>query len=101
MRTGRSRRWLQETDFSDSEREAVEKDLHLVLAAWETERTVVSADLVAARLFARIQDLTGLTWMDVHDETLPSWLERGAPEGEHTLGDVAAASNQPRAKPRR
>ena len=31
--TGRSRGWLQETSYSPAEREAVEKDLHLVLAA--------------------------------------------------------------------
>ncbi len=43
----------------------------------------------AARLFARIEDLAAMVWADVQAGGVEDWLQRGAPDGEQTLADIA------------
>jgi hypothetical protein len=81
--TKRARGWLR--SFTEPEREVVKKDLHLVLAAWETDAVILSADGRARGLFARLEDLFDLGWAPMGDD-IDSWLNRGAPADATALG---------------
>jgi hypothetical protein len=84
--TGRARGWRQDPVFSKSEREAIDKDLHLVLAARETNGVVLSADDAARSLFARLADLKALGWARMTADDIDDWLLDGASGSRVALG---------------
>jgi hypothetical protein len=81
---------MQSAGFTKKEREAVEKDLHLVLAAREKlsdGAVVLSSDDTARALFARIGDLAELGWARQDDTGVAQWLAEGANASAVRLGD--------------
>lgn len=85
-KTGRSRGWMQNAGFTAAQRKAAEKDLHLVLAAWEKHAVVLSADEKSRVLFARLVDLASLGWARMTHDDIATWLDRGAPSNDVRLG---------------
>lgn len=85
--TGRARGWKQSKHFTKTERVVVDKDLHLVLAAWETKAVVLSGDDRVRALFARLPDLADLRWAQIADDDLDEWLRDGAPADSMALGE--------------
>ncbi|HET7505735.1 MAG TPA: hypothetical protein VFK02_32165 [Kofleriaceae bacterium] len=85
--TGRARGWKQSKHFTTTERAVVDKDLHLVLAAWETKAVVLSGDDRVRGLFARLPDLADLGWARIADDDLYNWLRNGAPADSMALGE--------------
>lgn len=85
--TGRARGWKQSEHFNKSERAVVEKDLHLVLAAWEKNAVVLSGDDKARALFSRLSDLAELGWAQIADDCVDEWLRDGAPAKSVALGE--------------
>jgi hypothetical protein len=65
---------------SSEQREAVRKDLHLIEAALQADRIIVSLDENARMLF-QVQELHPIIWVNPVSEHLriQSWLEHGAP----------------------
>ncbi len=67
-----------------SQRKAILKDAHLVEAACQTDRIVISRDEVVRALFRRacpqIQEIQGVCWAnpEIEDERVVDWLESGA-----------------------
>lgn len=87
--SGRSRGWMQTSGYTQRERAAAEKDLHLVLAAWEKQddgAVVLSSDDAARALFVRIADLAGMGWARMTDQDIDDWLEQGADPSPVRLG---------------
>lgn len=84
--TGRARGWVQSAEFTERERDAVRKDLHLVLAAWEKDAVVLSADDRARVLFARVSDLAAMGWAQMGDGDVHAWLSQGAAPRQVRLG---------------
>lgn len=84
--TGRARGWKQDPSFEAHERRAVEKDLHLVLAAWEADAVILSGDDAARALFARLTDLKYLGWARMTHNDVDGWLDDGAPAHAVWLG---------------
>jgi hypothetical protein len=70
--------------FSPSEMRAVQKDFHLVRAALATDRTVISRDDEAKRLFSvacsSVAELRRIIWMNPANEAdeCQCWLHKGA-----------------------
>ena len=75
---------IEQTTQKESELESMEKDFHLIRAALATDKTVVSLDKTARRLFAKaaetVRELTEVVWVnpDQPGEGLLHWLEEGA-----------------------
>jgi len=75
---------VEETAKSEKELDAVRKDIHLIHAALATDRSVISCDEIARKLFgnasASVADLSPIVWVnpDHEDETPIVWLENGA-----------------------
>lgn len=83
--TGRARGWKQSPALSPTEREELAKDLHLVMAALETDKLILSADDTARRLFARVGAPRELGWARVGDPGVDAWLRDGAEAAEVPL----------------
>ena len=68
---------------SPEQRAAVLKDLHLIEAALQADRIVVSLDENARMLF-QVQELDTIVWVNPVSEhsRMQSWLEQGAPPVE-------------------
>jgi predicted nucleic acid-binding protein len=62
------------------QRAAILKDLHLIEAALQADRIVVSLDETARMLF-QVQELSTIIWVNPISEhhRIQSWLEQGAP----------------------
>ncbi|HXA68113.1 MAG TPA: hypothetical protein VNV82_23325 [Bryobacteraceae bacterium] len=62
------------------QRAAMPKDLHLIEAALQADRIVVSLDENAHMLF-QVQELNSIIWVNPVSEQprMQSWLEQGAP----------------------
>lgn len=89
----RLRRKIENASASERDREAMLKDIHLVEAALETDRTVISLDETARKLFAStsmgVHELRTVVWVnpDKTEECAVLWLENGAkPERKRQLG---------------
>lgn len=89
IETSRARRWKQSEHLRSGEQRAeLEKDLHLVLAALETDGIVVSGEKRVRALLLKVMEPgeVELGWALVGPETVP-WLELGAPRGTVRLDD--------------
>ncbi|MBX3270663.1 MAG: hypothetical protein KF729_10395 [Sandaracinaceae bacterium] len=79
--TKRARRWKQSPALvSDAQRAALEKDLHLVLAAMEADGVVVSCETNVRDLLRKVmteEDVANLGWALVDSKTV-AWLTSGA-----------------------
>ena len=70
---------------NDGEREAADKDHHLLLAALHSDQTIASLDDTVRRLFARVcpaaAEVCNVVWVnpDKEDETPLDWLRDDAP----------------------
>ena len=79
---------------TDKQRDEMFKDLHLIEAALDTDKRIISLDDNTARkFFARganeFEELKSIVWVnpDNPEETAIEWLENGAPvENERMLG---------------
>lgn len=88
---------MLQTADTDTERDAMGKDIHLICAALATDGVVVSLDDTARDLFARASlgagEIRRLMWLNPERgdaEWLSEWLEGGAePVEEFTLGHLA------------
>lgn len=75
---------VERTVESDKDIEAVRKDIHLIHAALAADRSIVSCDETARRLFgnasASVTDLSPIIWVnpDQEEEEPIRWLEDGA-----------------------
>jgi hypothetical protein len=75
----------------DTEQFEMDKDLHLIRAAMQTDNCVVSLDNVARDLFvaaaAAVKEISGIDWLNPETEFdgIVDWLDRGAPDGEFGL----------------
>ncbi len=75
---------VEETAKSDRVIDAVRKDIHLIHAALATDRSVISCDETARKLFgnasATVADLSPIVWVNPdHEDEMPIvWLENGA-----------------------
>ena len=81
-----------------SEQREMLKDVHLIEAAADTDRRVISCDETARRLYRRVvprvDDLREVVWVNPAktEETPVPWLERGAPaEPARLLGYALSA----------
>lgn len=76
---------LEDMDFSEKNKNAVIKDVHLVEAALETDKIVISGDDMARNLFRSasrsIGEIKQIIWVNpIHDdEKVVVWLESGTP----------------------
>ena len=88
--TKRARRWKQSAALtSPKQKAALEKDLHLVLAAMEADGVVVSCETHVRDLLRRVmtpEDMAHIGWALVDDHTV-AWLEGGARRAAVLLGD--------------
>jgi len=89
---------IQKEDLTESEREEILADIHLVEAALAADSRIISCDEKARALFgriaARIGQIRGVAWVNPEhrDETPLNWLENGAPtDTERLLGRRNAA----------
>lgn len=79
--TSRARRWMQSEELRSPQQKAeLEKDVHLVLAAIETDGIVVSCETNVRDLLLRVMEPNEieLGWALVSEETT-RWLAGGAP----------------------
>lgn len=90
---------VDEAAATERGRRAMAKDLHLVEAARETDRTVASLDDTVRALFAaasaEVRSLRGIVWVNPsHEgEACEAWLAAGAPaEKARMLGEYRVAS---------
>ncbi|GAB4211206.1 MAG: hypothetical protein OHK0013_32680 [Sandaracinaceae bacterium] len=97
--TSRARGWMQSAALSsEREREELRKDLHLVLAALETDHVVVSSETKVRGLLERVLGDAdpALGWALVGPTTV-AWLEAGAPlTAEITVPHVPGPAHQGR-----
>jgi hypothetical protein len=79
--SGRARRWLRSERLAGpQQQEELRKDMHLVMAALETDRLIVSAERRSRELLARVvQEGDHTPGWRVIDEKTPRWLSDGAP----------------------
>lgn len=76
---------IEKTAPNENEIPAMRKDFHLLEAARETDRTIISLDKTARRRFARaalsIDEIKSVVWVNpVFTEEEPlAWLQNGAP----------------------
>jgi hypothetical protein len=85
---------MLQTADTDTERDAMGKDIHLICAALATDGVVVSLDDTARDLFARAAGTAGeisdIVWVNPEETPaadLGEWLQAGAePREEWTLG---------------
>ena len=75
-------RKIEECDQSLNSRKAMLKDIHLIKAAIQTDRAVVSGDQTAHTLFAiatkEIEEVRSIVWIDAHDEYVIRCAQGGA-----------------------
>ncbi|MDE0085234.1 MAG: hypothetical protein OXU23_05945 [Candidatus Poribacteria bacterium] len=78
------------TADNENEIEVMQKDLHLLEAAIETDKTIISLDETVRELFARatqqVGEIRGIIWVnpDMTTEEQPiTWLQNGAPSEAH------------------
>jgi len=79
---------------TDKQREEMFKDVHLIEAALDTDKTIISLDDNTARKFFALgsdefEELKYIVWVnpDRPEETAIEWLENGAPaENQRMLG---------------
>ena len=94
--TSRSRRWQANASRKGSRPgEELQKDLHLVLAAMETDQIVVSCETNARDVLLEVMtpdDLPLVSWAVVGPHT-ENWLERGAPRQEVPMAAVPSAKS--------
>lgn len=75
---------LEATCTLDSQKQAVLKDAHLVEAACQTDRIVISRDEIVRDLFRKacpqVQEIRDVSWAnpDIEDERVVDWLTSGA-----------------------
>ena len=76
---------IEKTAPNENEIPAMRKDFHLLEAARETDRTIISLDKTARRRFARaaqsIDEIKSVVWVnpDYTEEEPLVWLQNGAP----------------------
>ena len=94
------RQKVQRFVTADRDIRAVMKDIHLIEAALDTDRTVVSLEKEARRLFAGLAKharyLKNVIWVNpANDSEKPiAWLEGGAnPEEQRMLGFWSESNN--------
>lgn len=60
----------------------MQKDFHLIRAALQTDKTIISRDNKArnpySRACARVQQLRDILWMDVSSDKVAEWIQGGA-----------------------
>ena len=83
------RKKLEKLEFTDKDKEAMMKDIHLVEAALKTGQVILSSDDIARSLFRiasrRVGEIRHIIWVNpVHDEekVIP-WLDNGASREKH------------------
>jgi hypothetical protein len=82
------RQTIHSLELTDSVREAILKDIHLVEAAFATDQVVASLDETARRHFRQItehaESLKSLAWVNPaeDDEHATDWLREGAKADE-------------------
>ena len=80
---------IEKTAPNDNEIPAMRKDFHLLEAARETDRTIISLDKTARRRFARaalsIDEVKSVVWVnpDYTEEEALVWLKNGAIPEDH------------------
>ena len=78
------------TAGNENEIETMEKDIHLLEAALETDKTVISLDQTVRKLFARaaqqVGEIRDIIWVNPEqtvEEQPITWLKNGAPPEPH------------------
>jgi hypothetical protein len=88
---------LKQVKLRPAQREALEKDIHLIRAAAATDRTILSCDKSALALFclacAGLPDLGRIVWTnpDRPEDKVHDWLRAGAkPEEARRIRNASA-----------
>ena len=81
---------VKNTADNENEIEVMQKDLHLLEAAIETDKTIISLDETVRELFARatqqVGKIRGIIWVNpdrTTEEQPITWLQNGAPPEAH------------------
>ena len=81
---------IEKTAVHENEIEVMQKDFHLLEAAWATDQTIISLEEIIRQLFARASQRVGeirdIVWVNPErreEEEPLVWLQNGAPPEDH------------------
>ena len=87
---GGLRNKIEKTAINQNEIEDIQKDFHLLEAAWATDQTIISLAEIIRQLFARASQRVGeirdIVWVNPErkeEEEPLVWLRNGAPPDDH------------------
>ena len=81
---------IERTATGENEIEVMQKDFHLLEAAWATDQSIISLEEIIRQLFARASERVGeirdIVWVNperMEEEEPIEWLKNGAPPEDH------------------
>ena len=81
---------IERTATGENEIEVMQKDFHLLEAAWATDQSIISLEEIIRQLFARatqhVGEIRDIVWVNperMEEEEPLVWLENGAPPDDH------------------
>ena len=81
---------IERTATGENEIEVMQKDFHLLEAAWATDQSIISLEEIIRQLFARASERVGeirdIVWVNperMEEEEPIEWLKSGAPPEDH------------------
>ena len=81
---------IEKTAVHENEIEVMQKDFHLLEAAWTTDQTIISLEEIIRQLFARaaqgVGEIRDIVWVNpehTEEEEPLVWLQNGAPPEDH------------------
>ena len=81
---------IEKTAVHENEIEVMQKDFHLLEAAWATDQTIISLEEIIRQLFARasqhVGEIRDIVWVNPErtaDEEPLVWLQNGAQPEDH------------------
>ena len=81
---------IEKTATNNDEIDDMQKDFHLLEAAWATDQTIISLERISRELFARasrrVGEIRDIVWVNperMEEEEPLVWLQNGAPPEEH------------------
>ena len=81
---------IEKTATNQDEIEDMQKDFHLLEAAWATDQTIISLEEIIRQLFARaaqrVGEIRDIVWVNperTEEEEPLVWLQNGAPPDDH------------------
>ena len=81
---------IERTATGENEIEVMQKDFHLLEAAWATDQSIISLEEIIRQLFARASERVGeirdIVWVNperMEEEEPLVWVQNGAPPEDH------------------